>query len=279
MMFLNLAFYKFVDLKDPEALQTRVREFCEQSCRTLRGTVLLGYEGINCFIAAIEPEAEKFMTFLGEYPEFQNLPVKRSWSTGSVPYSRLLVKVKKEIIPIGIESVKPHVETGPRIAPEELKGWYDSGKDFAILDTRNGFEVDIGTFEGAIDLRLKNFREFTKKLDLLPEETRKKPLVMFCTGGIRCEKATALAMQKGFSEVYQLDGGILNYFDKCGPSHFKGDCFVFDKRVALNGELKPSGHTLCFKCREVKWFETSPLAPTAPAPVDHSKATCPRCGG
>ena len=278
MEYLNLAFYQFVDLADPAALQEQIRRFCEESCPSLRGTVLLGSEGLNCFVAALEPEAERFLEFLRAFPEFQNIQPKRSWSKGKAPYSRLLVKVKAEIIPIGDPSVKPHVLTGPRIAPEELKRWYDEKRDFAILDTRNGFEVDLGTFEGAIDLRLKNFREFGRKLDLLPAEARGKPLVMFCTGGIRCEKATAIAMQKGFPEVYQLDGGILGYFEKCGSSHYEGDCFVFDKRVALNGELKPSGHSLCFNCREVKWFETSAKKLEASPAEKTGAAVCLRCG-
>jgi UPF0176 protein len=249
--FLNLSFYKFVDVADPQGKQSAIRAYCRESCPQLRGTVLLGPEGINSFVAGPSDEAEAFLGHLDTYPEFSDLFVKRSVSSGKPPYSRLLVKVKDEIIPLGVASVQPHRRTGRRLDPAHLKEWFDTNKEFAILDTRNAFEVELGTFRGSLDLKLKNFREFSKKIDELPPDTRAKPLVMFCTGGIRCEKATALALEKGYSDVYQLDGGILNYFEKCGSAHFDGDCFVFDKRVALAGDLKPSGRKACFECRQV----------------------------
>ncbi len=251
MEYLNLSFYKFVDLADPDRVKNEMRAYCRESCPSLRGTVLLGAEGINCSVAGVPAEAERFLRYLGTNSDFSDLFIKRSTSSGRAPFSRLIIKVKKEIIPLGVASINPARRTGGRLAPEELRRWYDSGKDFAVLDTRNAFEVELGTFRGATQLNLRNFREFPQKIEELPAETREKPVVMFCTGGIRCEKATALALEIGFREVYQLDGGILNYFERCGSAHYEGECFVFDQRVALTPELRPSGRKACFDCRTV----------------------------
>jgi predicted sulfurtransferase len=156
----------------------------------------------------------------------------------------MLVKVKKEIIPLGLPSVRPREKTGARLAPRELKRWLDEKRDMVLLDTRNDYEIDHGTFETAMSLRLDHFREFPERLAEVPAELRDKPLVMFCTGGIRCEKASVVAMAQGFREVYQLDGGILKYFEECGGEHYEGRCFVFDRRIAVGSDLA----------------ETSPLA-------------------
>ena len=131
----------------------------------------------------------------------------------------------------------------------ELKKWYQEKHDMIVLDTRNDFEVKLGTFENAMDLHIEHFREFSDAVDLLPADLKEKPIVTFCTGGIRCEKAAELMLQKGFKNVYQLDGGILNYFEKCGGDFYRGDCFVFDQRVAVNSELKETQAKQCFDCR------------------------------
>ena len=251
MEWLNLAFYKFTEFSDPKGLQERLIAFCRESCPSMKGTILVSHEGLNCFVAVEAAEGEVFIRYLTAIPGLEELFVKRSYSEGKNPYSRMLIKLKPEIIPMGIAEVKPAQKTGRRISPEELAGWYRENKDFVILDTRNQFEFDLGTFKNALSLGLKNFREFPKKLGELPEDTRDKPVVMFCTGGIRCEKATAAAELQGFRDVYQLDGGILNYFEKVGGENYTGDCFVFDKRVALAPDLKPSGRQACFECRTV----------------------------
>lgn len=155
----------------------------------------------------------------------------------------MLVKLKKEIIPMGRPDVSPVEMTGDRIAPVELKKWLDENRDFLLLDTRNDYEVELGTFEKAQHLNLRHFRNFAQKLDLLPPEMKDKPVVMFCTGGIRCEKATAYALKSGFKEVYQLEGGILKYFEECRKDHYDGECFVFDHRRTVDSELKPKFDT------------------------------------
>jgi UPF0176 protein len=232
MKVLNLAFYQFVDL-DPTTLQDW-RKTLRSECTHLglRGTILIGPEGINGSLAGEAGAARSFMAWMDSRPPFQNLDYKLSFSE-TIPFQRLFVKVKKEIIPLGIDTIVPARQTGRRISAEDLRSWLDEKRDFILVDTRNKFEVEAGTFQGALDLSLRNFREFGEKIDQLPQEAKNKPVVMFCTGGIRCEKATALAVQKGYSDVYQLEGGILRYFEKCGSAHYDGKCFVFDERVAI----------------------------------------------
>jgi predicted sulfurtransferase len=183
-----------------------------------------------------EPALREFQAFILAMEPFKDMEFKESWSSG-IAFPRMLVKVKNEIIPLGLPSVDPLQKTGTRLAPQELKAWLDERKDFLLVDTRNDYEVDYGTFENAVSFELKNFRDFPKHLSELPEEARERPVVMFCTGGIRCEKATAVAMDMGFKEVYQLDGGILRYFEECGGSHYEGQCFVFDRRIAVDTDL------------------------------------------
>lgn len=234
---LNIAFYRFVDLADPAALRPVLRRRCQEL--GLRGTILLSSEGINANLAGIDAAIGEFRAFLEAMPEFAGMEIKESRSE-RVPFGRMLVKLKKEIIPMGAPEVRPARLTGPRLAPLELKQWLDQGREVLLLDTRNEYEIRHGTFRGARSLGLDTFRQFGPRLERdLTAEERKRPIVMFCTGGIRCEKATAYALQHGFSEVYQLEGGILKYFEQCGRTHYDGDCYVFDERVALDGELKP----------------------------------------
>ena len=238
MNFLNIAFYKFVELG---ALIERKKMLKDLGLYLgLKGTVLLSSEGINGFLAGEEEEVRRFLAELREDACFANLDVKESYSA-SIPFARMLVKIKKEIIPMGRPDVRPNDLTGRRLRAREFKQWLDEKREVVVVDTRNDYEIKAGTFRGALDLNLKNFREFSDRLKDLPEELREKPVVMFCTGGIRCEKATALALQEGFKDVYQLEGGILRYFEEVGGHHYDGDCFVFDDRVAVDAELKPKG--------------------------------------
>jgi len=268
----NLAFYQFTHLSEPLAFRDALRSFVKQNCPTMRGTVLVSHEGINVFVAAPDDEAETFLAYLDKEPAFRDLLVKRSRSE-AIPYSRMLIKLKKEIIPLGLPEVEPHRLTGDRLKPEELAQWIDEKKDFILLDTRNQYEVDVGTFKGAKSLRIRHFRHFPKELDQYGSvgDAREKPVVMFCTGGIRCEKATAYALQSGWKNVYQLDGGILNYFDRMGSKHYNGECFVFDQRVAVDGNLKEATTLQCFACR-------------APLTIEEQKdskyiagVSCPKC--
>jgi UPF0176 protein len=255
----NLAFYRFVRFPSDER-RKELRKGLKALCASLglKGTILIAPEGINGFIAGPIDAIRVFREALEKEPELKDLTIKVSVSE-EIPFRRLLVKLKKEIIPLGEEwlsSVQPDRATGPRLEPETLRDWYRQGKSFVILDTRNEFEARIGTFRNAQTLDIATFREFPEKLEQAPAEWRDQPVVMFCTGGIRCEKATAVASQLGFKEAYQLEGGILRYFEKCGGEFFDGECFVFDRRVALDAALAPTERLrTCYDCRAILTLE------------------------
>src|SRR5690606_19919466 len=181
---------------------------------------------------------------------FAELEVKESWSDEQ-PFSRMLVRLKREIIAFGVAGIEPGKRTSPKLSADELKAWLDQGRDVTLLDVRNDYEVRVGTFENALPIGVDHFRDFPAAVDALPADLKSKPLVMFCTGGIRCEKAGPLMQGRGFEQVYQLDGGILKYFETCGAAHYDGDCFVFDGRVAVDPQLQPSGAAQCLACQAV----------------------------
>ena len=236
MQFTNLAGYKFVPLDGLDELQSRLRQRAEDLA--LKGTILLSVEGINIVLAGGAGDIEQFETLIQADSRLAGLRFKRSVSAYQ-PFDRLLVKIKKEIITMRAPGVDPARERAPAIAPAELKRWLDEGREVVLLDTRNAFEVDAGTFNGAVELRLGAFGEFAQAADALDPSLKDKTIVTFCTGGIRCEKAAPVLLGKGFRDVFQLDGGILQYFEECGDAHFTGRCFVFDQRVALDGDLQP----------------------------------------
>jgi UPF0176 protein len=245
---VNIAAYKFVAL---DSLPTRRAEL-KQLCQTLglRGTILLSREGINLFLAGSREAIDRLLTQLRSDPCFEDLEVKESLSDKQ-PFNRMLVKLKREIISFGVSGIEPSRATSPKISAQQLRQWLDEGKPLRLLDVRNDYEVDLGTFARAEQLKIQHFRQFPAAVGQLPAEAKDQPLVMFCTGGIRCEKAGPLMEQLGFREVYQLDGGILKYFEECGGEHYAGDCFVFDDRVALNPQLEPSGVLQCYNCQAV----------------------------
>ncbi len=228
------------------SLQSELREICTKA--GARGTILLSPEGINLFVSAEPEAANRFLVRLRRIPALADLPAKISESDHQ-PFNRMLVKIKKEIIAFGVASVDPITSPAPRLAPRELKRWLDQGHELHLLDVRNDYEIKLGTFHGARTLGLDHFRDFPAAVEAFPEEMKRLPLVTFCTGGIRCEKAAAFLAQAGFSQVWQLDGGILKYFEECGGAHYEGDCFVFDKRVALDPSLRETGAALCFVCQ------------------------------
>ena len=244
--FVNISGYKFVPISDLEArrrtLLGRAKEL------NLKGTVLLASEGINLFVAGTRDSIDAFVELVRSFPEFADFEAKESWSDHQ-PFSRMLVRIKNEIIAFGIDGIEPAKKTSRKISAAELKEWLDQGKDVALLDVRNDYEIELGTFENAIPIGLDHFRDFSPAVDHLSPQLKQKPLVMFCTGGIRCEKAGPLMESKGFEEVYQLDGGILKYFEEVGGEHYDGECFVFDKRVALNPELEETETTQCYACQ------------------------------
>jgi UPF0176 protein len=243
---LNIAAYKFTPMGELTELRRRLQTLCREL--NLRGTILLSPEGINLFVAGQTPAVELLLADLRAEPELADLEEKRSW-TDRQPFQRMLVKIKREIIPCGLESIQPAVHTSAKLPAATLQQWLSDGKPLTLLDTRNDYEVQLGTFQGAQSLGIRHFRDFAEAVAQLPQETKQQPLVMFCTGGIRCEKAGPLMEQLGFDEVYQLEGGILKYFEECGGQHYQGDCFVFDQRVAVGPDLKPAGWVSCFACQ------------------------------
>jgi len=237
MQFINLAGYKFVSLDGLDALEVLLDRRCREL--GLKGTILLSFEGINVVLAGSEEGTAGFHSLIHGDPRLADLRFKRSVSAYQ-PFDRMLVKIKKEIITLRVPGIEPAKERAPAIAPSELKRWLDEGRAVVLLDTRNAFEVDAGTFDNAMDLRLSSFGQFAQAVDALDPSLKDKTIVTFCTGGIRCEKAAPVLIEKGFRNVFQLDGGILQYFEECGDAHFKGRCFVFDQRVALDGNLEPA---------------------------------------
>ncbi|MFH1499186.1 MAG: rhodanese-like domain-containing protein [Verrucomicrobiota bacterium] len=229
--FLNISCYKFTPFEDGElpGLRERLLAACTQ--RSLKGTILLGTEGINLFVSGRPGDVRALVVELHALPGLTDLAPKESWSD-TQPFNRMLVKIKKEIIAFGVDGIDPARDPAPRIDARTLRQWLDEGRPVTLLDTRNDYEVKLGTFKGAIDPRIDTFRAFPEAVRRLPAELRHAPVVTFCTGGIRCEKAAPFLRREGFGEVYQLAGGILKYFEECGGAHYEGECFVFDKRVA-----------------------------------------------
>ena len=236
---LNISAYKFVPIEDAHDLREVLLE--RALGHALKGTILLAEEGINLFLAGPSEAIRAFVTALQVDERFSDVSPKESWSAEQ-PFKKMLVKVKGEIIRMNYPTIRPSLGRAPAVTPETVKRWLDAGVDddgrpVVTLDTRNAFEVDQGTFEGAIDWRIDKFTEFPQafldhKADLVG-----KTVVSFCTGGIRCEKAAILMQDAGLDHVYQLEGGILKYFEETDGSHYQGGCFVFDERRALDAHL------------------------------------------
>ncbi len=244
---LNIAGYRFVDLHDRDELRDPFMERC--TSLELRGTILLSPNGINFFLAGSDESVSEFIEYLESDKRFSGIPIKFS-RTDYQPFRRMLVKRKNEIISLGMPEIKPSEFTGAYIKPIEFKNLMDEGEDLLVLDTRNDYETRIGSFEGALELGISSFRDFPNAIESLPEEYKSKTVVMYCTGGIRCEKASVVMLNAGFEDVKQLEGGILGYFEECGGSYWEGDCFVFDQRVAIDSDLTETDIQMCFKCRE-----------------------------
>jgi RluA family pseudouridine synthase len=242
----NIAGYKFVALTDLKSLRTRLLALCKNW--NLKGTILLSEEGINLFVAGAKREIDLLLAELRSLPGLENFEVKFSESDHQ-PFNRMLVRTKKEIIAFGVEGIDPSRRTSPKLAPKILKQWLDEGRPVTLLDTRNDYEVKLGTFENALPAGIDSFRDFPDAVRKLPEKMKDEPIVMFCTGGIRCEKAGPFMEREGFKNIFQLEGGILKYFEECGGAHYNGECFVFDQRVGVNPELHETDSTQCFVCQ------------------------------
>jgi RluA family pseudouridine synthase len=264
----NLAAYRFVELSGLKELREELLGLCKDA--GLKGTILLSLEGINLFVAGAEEGIDRLMGRLRQIPGLEDFVGKVSVSDDQ-PFRRMLVRIKKEIISFGIEGVEPGKRTSPKLSAKELKQWLDEGRKITLLDTRNDYEVKLGTFEGAIVPDIHTFREFPMAVRELPEEMKDETIVMFCTGGIRCEKAGPFMEMEGFKHIYQLDGGILKYFEECGGDHYQGECFVFDQRVGVDPALQETDSAMCFVCQ-------APL--TADDQEDHryvESVSCPHC--
>lgn len=248
MLYTNTSAYKFVQLPIEQLPTLRIEMKEKAKSLSLKGTILLSEEGINLFLSGLSDKLAAFKAYLEKNIAFKNLPYKDSPSKDQ-PFSRMLVKIKKEIISMGKPDVIPQVHTAPYISPETLKQWYDEKKEMIVLDTRNDYEVMLGSFSGAIDLNIKNFREFPDAILKFKETFKGKPIVTYCTGGIRCEKAAEWMLKSGFEDVYQLEGGILKYFEECGSKHYENECFVFDKRVGVDANLNETSTVQCYECR------------------------------
>ncbi|MBA4017415.1 MAG: sulfurtransferase [Pirellula sp.] len=242
---VNVAAYKFAPLEDLKPLRKRLLDLCKPL--GLRGTILISTEGVNLFVAGVRESVDTLLAELRSLPGLAGLEVKESESARQ-PFNRMLVRIKREIIAFGVEGIDPSRRTSPKLAPRELKRWLDEGRPVTLLDTRNDYEIKLGTFQNARTLGIDHFREFPRAVAQLPEEWKRQPVVMFCTGGIRCEKAGPYMEREGFEQIYQLEGGILKYFEDCGAAHYDGECFVFDQRVGLDAGLSETESDQCFAC-------------------------------
>ena len=245
-MVTNLAAYRFVELAGLKELREELIALCRGV--GLKGTILLSVEGVNLFVAGPEVSVSKLMKRLRQIPGLEDFEGKISESDDQ-PFRRMLVRIKKEIISFGIEGVEPVKRTSPKLTAKELKQWLDEGRKITLLDTRNDYEVKLGTFKDAIVPDIRTFREFPRAVRELPEGMKDETVVMFCTGGIRCEKAGPFMEMEGFRNIYQLDGGILKYFEECGGEHYEGECFVFDQRVGVDPALRETDTAVCYACQ------------------------------
>ena len=237
---LNISAYLFTRVVDAAELKPVLRD--RAVAAGLKGTILLAEEGINLFLAGDVDAVRGFVDALRADPRFAALRTKESWSE-TQPFGRMLVKVKREIIRMDHPTIRPESGRAPSVAPATLRRWLDSGRDdqgreVVLLDTRNAFEVDYGSFDGALDWRLERFTQFPDAAAAAAADLDGKTVVSYCTGGIRCEKAAIYLRESGV-DAYQLDGGILGYFEQVGGEHWSGDCFVFDEREALTPGLAP----------------------------------------
>ncbi len=274
MTILNVAGYQFVQLDDLPVLKRRLEDNGRRL--GLKGTILLAGEGINLFLAAEADAVNAFLGLLRREPRLADFAVKESWSQ-EPPFRRLRVRLKKEIITMRHPSIRPQSGRAPAVDPPTLRQWLDRGCDdegrpVTLMDTRNRYEVEQGTFRGAIDPGIRHFSQFPDVVRSLAGDLRQRTVVTFCTGGIRCEKAAIFMQQQGFERVFQLEGGILKYFEEVGGDHYEGKCFVFDDRISLDPHLRPESPSGSF--REGPFGDPAvkpvPAPPPVPRPVPDS---------
>lgn len=271
--YLTAALYKFVSLPDYKALQAPILAECQK--HNIKGTLLLAEEGINGTIAGLPDNIHQLLEYLRQDPifkqRFADLEHKEAYADEH-PFYRMKVKLKKEIVTMGVPSVSPTKQVGAYVKPEDWNALI-SDPDVILLDTRNDYEVHIGTFKGAVDPKTTTFREFPKYVKNNLDKTKHKKVAMFCTGGIRCEKASSFMKEQGFEAVYHLQGGILKYLETVPKenSMWQGECFVFDQRVAVTHGLEVGEFDQCYACR-------MPLSPEElKSPQYTAGISCPHC--
>ena len=243
MSIVNISAYKFISLDDLPALRERLFARCE--ALALKGTILLAPEGINLFLAGSRTSIDSFVATLHDDPRFADIAPKESLST-DVPFGRLRVRLKREIITMRLPTIRPEGGRAPAVDAPTLQRWLDQGHDddgreVLLLDTRNDYETDVGKFPQAVDYRIASFTDFPAAIAADRARYDGKTVVSYCTGGIRCEKAALHMRDLGMDHVYQLDGGILKYLEQTDGTHWRGACFVFDGRVAVDNALAPAG--------------------------------------
>ena len=270
--FVVAALYKFVSLDDIDGLRQTLQQLCDKN--QILGTILLAEEGINGTIAAPRNGMTRFLNWLEDDGRFDELSLKFSFSPDQ-PFLRMKVRPKREIVTMGCPEINPAKRTGTYVDPKDWNGLI-ADPDVLLVDTRNSYETAIGMFAGAVDPMTTNFREFPEWAHSLanqPADRRPKKVAMYCTGGIRCEKASALMQDMGFDEVYHLKGGILKYLEDvpAANSQWQGECFVFDGRVAVDHDLQPGSYDMCHACR-------MPLSADDLAHPDFEDGiSCPNC--
>ncbi|MEQ1671695.1 MAG: rhodanese-related sulfurtransferase [Hyphomicrobium sp.] len=260
------AFYKFVAIDDPETLKAEVAAIgCQHG---IKGTILVAHEGINSTVSGTADGIAALLGWLRADSRFSDLISKESYADAH-PFGRFKVKVKPEIVTFGHPEVNPAKGAGTYVPPQQWNALIEQ-PDVLVVDTRNSYEFDIGTFRGAVDPKTQTFRQFAKFVDETLDPSRHRRVAMFCTGGIRCEKSTAYLRAQGFDEVYHLEGGILKYLEVVpeAESLWQGECFIFDERVALEHGVKPGSYQKCPRCGY-------PVRRSAAAA--DATAACPNC--
>lgn len=242
-----VTFYKFIQLDCLEQLRDRALTYAQN--QQLQGTILLAKEGINATIAGEPTNIDNFLHFLKQDERFADIQPHFS-DADEPPFHRMKLKIKSEIVTMGVNEIQPAFTTGQHIDPETWNQLI-ADPEVLVIDTRNEYEYQVGTFRNAVSPHTDNFREFPGFVQENLDPNKHKKVAMFCTGGIRCEKASAYLIQQGFEEVYQLNGGVLNYLETISPeeSLWEGECFVFDSRIAVNENLETGNHSICYGCR------------------------------
>ncbi|MEI8026559.1 MAG: rhodanese-like domain-containing protein [Pseudomonadota bacterium] len=260
-----ISFYKFLTLSHLEDVKAELLEICQRN--QISGSILIAPEGINGTISGRGEDISRVTDYFQNSAIFSPMEFKKSLHE-TKPFRRMLVRIKKEIITMKMNGIDPTHLTGKYLAPLQLKEWLDRREDIVLLDTRNDYEVKVGTFKGAIDPGIKSFSAFPDFIDKRLDELKGKKIVTFCTGGIRCEKATAYMVSQGLTETYQIEGGVLKYFEDTQnletDNHWDGECVVFDSRLAVNKSLQPTEVKLCYSCFD-------PLMGSFP------EGLCPQC--